>query len=85
MTVTDLLGILPPLLIAVLLICGRYPGEELIVRVAARRRFKPRARVALLLAMPPGKPGWSMTRLRFLRSSRPLRGPPSRLSFHAWQ
>lgn len=85
MSMTDLLGILPPLLIAVLLICGRYPGEELIVRLAECRRFKPRARVALLLAMPSGKPGWSTARLRFLRSSRPLRGPPSRLSFQAWQ
>lgn len=84
MSVTDLLGILPPLLIAVLLICGRYPGEELIVRLARRRRFKRRA-PAVLLFVPANRPGRLPTRLRLLRSSRPLRGPPPRLSFHAWQ
>jgi hypothetical protein len=76
----DLLGILPPVLIAVLLICGRYPGEELIVRLAERGRSRTRTRAPLALAIGDEEPGKLPTRLRFLRSVRPLRGPPPRLS-----
>jgi hypothetical protein len=36
MSLADLLGILPPLLLVVALCCGLYPGEELIVRLAER-------------------------------------------------
>jgi len=79
----DLLGILPPILIAVLLICGRYPGEELIVRLAERGRPRARARAPLALPIGDDKPAKLPTRLHFLRSSRPLRGPPPRLSLHA--
>jgi len=81
----DLLGILPPVLIAVLLICGRYPGEELIVRLAERRRPRVRARAPLALARGREEPAELPTRLHFLRSSRPLRGPPPRRSLCAWQ
>jgi periplasmic copper chaperone A len=77
-SVGDLLGILPPLLIAVLLICGRYPGEELIVRLAERGRPRARTRAPLALALGREEPSKLPTRLHLLRSSRPLRGPPPR-------
>jgi uncharacterized protein YcnI len=80
----DLLGILPPLLISILLICGRYPGEELIVRLAERGRSRARSRAPLVLAIGDDEPVKLPTRLHFLRSSRPLRGPPPRPSY-AWQ
>jgi hypothetical protein len=80
----DLLGVLPPLLISILLICGRYPGEDLIVRLAERGRSPARARAPLALALGDCEPAKLPTRLRFLRSIRPLRGPPPRPSFHAW-
>ncbi len=71
----EVLGALPAILLAVFLACGRYPGEELVLRLAAPRRgARPRATTAIL----PLRPRWRglSPRLAFLAGSRPERGPP---------
>ena len=45
-----LLYLTPAILLGLLLLAGRYPGEPLIVRLAARRR-RPGARAPLRLSM----------------------------------
>ncbi|HWB68623.1 MAG TPA: hypothetical protein VG518_01470 [Solirubrobacterales bacterium] len=71
----SLLGVLPAVLLALALLCGRYPGESIVVRLAGRRRAPRRSPVP-----EPARrySGPSITRQRLLlASSRSLRGPPS--------
>lgn len=71
----EILGALPAIFIAVALALGRYPGEQVIQRLAARRiRRRPKAPTAIL----PLRSRLVVVarRLADLAGSRPLRGPP---------
>lgn len=72
---TEVLGILPAILIAFALAFERYPGEQLIERLARRLR---RPRAAATAAAPPSR--WALDStgraLLLLAGSRRLRGPP---------
>jgi hypothetical protein len=70
-----LLGILPAILLVVLLVCGRYPGERIIVRFAARRSRSARRRAGSIAHCHPREAGIREA-LLLLAASRPLRGPP---------
>jgi hypothetical protein len=69
------LGMLPAVLFALVLACGRYPGERVIVRLAQRSRQR-------RLKIPSASvPNWLRTpcipdRIVLLAASRPLRAPP---------
>ncbi len=71
----EILGALPAILLAVLLACGRYPGEETIHRLAAPRRARRPKAPAAILPLRPRRAAIS-DQLAFLAGSRPLRGPP---------
>jgi hypothetical protein len=74
-----LLFLAPALLIAVPLFCGRYFGEELIAKLAARRNRKPR-RARLAPALTPGAPRtWRPRGRRLIAFSLAERPPPLRL------
>lgn len=70
---TEILGTLPAVLLVLALAFDRYPGEELIARIARRfRRPKPRA-----LSVRVPRPATAVApRLDLLAGVRPLRGPP---------
>jgi hypothetical protein len=72
----EILGALPAILLVLLLACGRYPGEDVLHRLAAAwRRPRPKAPAAIF---PPPRPRSApiSDRLARLAASRPLRGPP---------
>lgn len=72
---TEILGTLPAILLAVALAFNRYPGEELIARLAQRfRRPKPRP-VSIALPWQRDVAAIRQT-LQLLAGSRRLRGPP---------
>jgi hypothetical protein len=72
----EILGVLPAILLALVLSFDRYPGEELIAWVAARRRSSRRPAPSALEL--PASPVASLSaRLVFLAGSRPLRAPPA--------
>lgn len=75
----EVLGALPAILIAVALALGRYPGEEILQRLAARRGAKrPKAPRAILPLCP--RFAAASHQLADLAGSRPLRGPPALLA-----
>ena len=74
----EILGALPAIFIVVALALGRYPGEEIIQRLAARRGKRPAAPLAILPLRP--RFGAVSRQLADLAGSRPLRGPPARLA-----
>lgn len=70
----EILGTLPALLLAVALAFNRFPGEELIARLAEHFR-RPRARA--ISVGPPAHVVFSVQpRLLLLAGSRQLRAPP---------
>ncbi len=71
---TEILGTLPAILLAVALAFNRYPGEELIARLAERFR-QPRPR-PVSVSMPRRGAGSIAPRLLLLAGVRQLRGPP---------
>jgi hypothetical protein len=74
-----LLFLAPALLIAIPLLCGRYFGEELIAKLAARRDRRPR-RARLALPLTPGAPRtWRPRGRRLIALSLAKRPPPLRL------
>jgi hypothetical protein len=75
----EILGALPAILLVLALACGRYPGEDMLHRLAgARRDRRPKASAAIL---PPRPRSASISdRLSYLAGSRPLRGPPPLLA-----
>jgi hypothetical protein len=74
----EILGALPAIFIAVALALGRYPGEEIIHRLAVRgTRKRPKAPAAILPLRP--RPLAVARQLADLVGSRPLRGPPALL------
>jgi hypothetical protein len=75
----EILGALPAILLVLALACGRYPGEEVLHRLAAvRRGRRPKAPAAIL---PPRPRSASISEwLSRLVGSRPLRGPPPLLA-----
>jgi hypothetical protein len=71
-----LLFLAPALLIVAPLIAGRYPGEELITKLVAKRSRRPR-RSAVAPASAPRPPlAWSPRGARLLAFSRAERPPP---------
>lgn len=70
---TEILGTLPAILLVLALAFDRYPGEDLIARIARRfRRPKPRP-----LSVRVPRPATIVApRLLLLAGVRPLRGPP---------
>lgn len=70
----EVLAALPAILLAIFLSCGLYPGEELVLRLAARRRRRPRARAS---RVPRPHRAALSPRLALLAGSQPERGPPS--------
>jgi hypothetical protein len=72
-----LIGLLPAILLAISLLCGCYPGEEIIVRLAGRHARGRRQRP--LTGPPPFRRDDAFgirEALLLLAASRPLRGPP---------
>ncbi len=75
----QLLGVLPPILLVVALACDRYPGEQLIHRLVARRRRRRRRDTERVVGRH--RPAPAITRaLLLLAVSRKLRGPPLALA-----
>lgn len=74
-----LLFLLPALLIVAPLLAGRYPGEELIARLVAKRSRRPRRPTAVLAPLPRPVAAWSPRGTRLLAFSRAERPPPLRL------
>jgi hypothetical protein len=71
----EVLGVLPAILIALALACGRYPGEDVIHRLAAPRRTRrPKAPPAIAPLRP--RRAEASDRLASLAGIRSLRGPP---------
>lgn len=74
-----LLFLAPALLIAIPLLGGRFIGEELIARLAARRA-RPRPRSASApLAPPPAPATWLPRGARLIASALAKRPPPAAL------
>ncbi len=71
---TEILGTLPAILIAVCLAFNRYPGEELIARLA--RRFQRPKRRPVSAALPRHRASAVSPQLLLLAGIRQLRGPP---------
>jgi len=72
-----LLFMAPALLIAVPLVAGRYVGEELIARLAARRARRPRPRRAIALPAPAKAPVFPPRGARLIAHSLAKRPPPA--------
>lgn len=71
-----LLGLLPPLVLALLFALGCFPGEEIIARIGGRRQ-RPPVRPASPAPCPVARGAAGIReRLMLLAASRPLRGPP---------
>ncbi len=66
----------PALLIAIPLVCGRYPGEELIARIIARQPRKPAKANRLLPRIPSGPETWRPTGTLLIAFSLAKRPPP---------
>ena len=75
----QLLGVLPPILLVVALACDRYPGEQLIHRLAARRPARRRKGAEQLVPRHRATPAIARA-LLLLATSRKLRGPPLALA-----
>lgn len=75
---TEILGVLPAVLLAVCLAFNRYPGEELIARLVQRFR-PPRAKAASDILPSPVAVAIRPS-LLLLASVRQLRGPPLALT-----
>jgi hypothetical protein len=72
-----LLFLAPAFLIAIPLLCGHYFGEELIVKLAARRTRKP-PRARLVLPSTPGVPStWRPRGTHLIALSLAKRPPPA--------
>jgi hypothetical protein len=71
-----LLFLAPALLIVVPLIAGRYPGEELIAKLVAKRSRRPRRPVAALAPVSRAAAVWSPRGARLLAFARAERPPP---------
>lgn len=71
-----LLFLAPALLIVAPLIAGRYPGEELIAKLVAKRSRPPRRSVAAPIQIPRSPLAWSPRGTRLLAFSRAERPPP---------
>jgi hypothetical protein len=75
-----LLFLAPALLIAIPLLCGRYIGEELIVKLATRRVRPPRrATAAPVLPLPAAPESWRPRGTGLIAFSLAKRPPPTRL------
>ena len=74
-----LLFLAPALLIVAPLIAGRYPGEELIAKLAAKRSRRPRRSAVAPVPVPRPPVAWSPRGTRLLAFSRAERPPPQRL------
>lgn len=72
-----LLFIAPALLIAIPLFGGRYLGEELIVKLAARRERPRRRNTAGLRSRPAAPESWRPRGTRLLAFSLAKRPPPA--------
>lgn len=71
-----LLFLAPALLIVAPLIAGRYPGEELIARLVAKRSRLPRRAAVAPAPLPQPPVAWSPRGTRLLAFSRAERPPP---------
>jgi hypothetical protein len=71
---TEILGTLPAILLVTCLAFNRYPGEELIARLAAR--FDRPKRRPIRARQPLNAPAILAPCLSLLASVRQLRGPP---------
>lgn len=71
---TEILGVLPAVLLVGCLALGRYPGEELIARLA--ERFRPPRLRPTSVTSPRRRFTSFRPRLLALAGVRPLRGPP---------
>jgi hypothetical protein len=75
----EILAALPAILLVLALVCGRYPGEDVLQRLGAvRRGRRPKAPAAILPLRP--RSASISDRLAGLAGSRPLRGPPPLLA-----
>jgi hypothetical protein len=74
-----LLFLAPALLIVAPLLAGRYPGEELIAKLAAKWSRPPRRPIAALTPASRPLAAWSPRGTRLLAFSRAERPPPLRL------
>jgi hypothetical protein len=72
----EVLGALPAILIALALVCGRYPGEAVIHRLAAPARQARRPQAPATIAPPRPRRAAASDRLAGLAGIRSLRGPP---------
>jgi hypothetical protein len=75
----EILGALPAILLVLALACGRYPGEDVLHRLAGARRVRRPQAPAAILPLRPRSASIS-DRLSNLAGSRPLRGPPPLLA-----
>jgi hypothetical protein len=71
-----LLFLAPALLIVAPLIAGRYPGEELIAKLAESGGRPPRRSTVASTPIPQQPPAWSPRGARLLAFSRAERPPP---------
>ncbi|HEX3609437.1 MAG TPA: hypothetical protein VHU14_07205 [Solirubrobacterales bacterium] len=71
-----LLFLAPALLIAIPLLCGRYFGEELIAKLAARRDRKPPRTRFVLPSAPVAPRTWRPRGRRLIAFSLAKRPPP---------
>jgi hypothetical protein len=74
-----LLFMAPALLVVAPLLAGRYVGEELIEKLAARRSGRRRGSNAHPLAVPPAPASWLPRGTRLLAFSLAKRPPPAPL------
>jgi hypothetical protein len=71
-----LLFLAPALLIVAPLITGRYLGEELIAKLVAKRKRRPRRSAVAAAPVPRSPLAWSPRGTRLLAFSRAERPPP---------
>jgi hypothetical protein len=74
-----LLFMAPALLIAIPLLGGHYVGEELIVKLAARRVGRPPRRLRFIPQAPPNRLAWLPRGTRLIAFSLAKRPPPAAL------
>ncbi len=72
----EILGVLPAILIVFALACGRYPGEDVLHRLAAPRKTRRPKAPPAIAPLRPGRAAVS-DRLAALAGIRSLRGPPA--------
>ena len=73
---TGLLLLTPAIVLAIVLLFGRYPGEELLVRARARRRRRRRRDTRLVPIAPVRRIGGGLLLARSLAGRAPP-GPPT--------